>query len=95
MSRTFWESASKCPANSFFVLLAKTKGKFVEPGILAEWLIKWQVNGWKTAKGGDVVNRAYFELLLIEVEELESVSFKVLFWHVGREFNREQIGRRI
>jgi len=67
----------------------------MEPGILAEWLIKWQVNGWKTAKGGDVVNRAYFELLLIEVEELESVSFKVLLWHVRREFNWEQIGQRI
>jgi ribonuclease HI len=47
------------------------KGKFMEPVILAEWLIKWQVNGWKTAKGGDVVNRAYFELLLIEVAELD------------------------
>ena len=95
MSRTFWERASKCPANSSFVLLTKMKGKFMEPGILAEWLIKWQVNGWKTAKGGDVVNRAYFELLLIEVEELESVSFKVLLWHVRREFNWEQIGQRI
>lgn len=42
-----------------------------------------------------MVNRAYFELLLIEVEELESVSFKVLFWHVRREFNRVQIGWRI
>ena len=36
-----------------------------------------------------MVNRAYFELLLIEVEELESVSFKVLFWHVRREFNQD------
>jgi hypothetical protein len=38
---------------------------------------------------GGVVNRPYFELLLIEVEELESVSFKVLFWHVGRVFNQD------
>jgi hypothetical protein len=37
------------------------------------------------------VNRAYFELLFIEVEELESVSFKVLLWHVGRELNRDAL----
>jgi ribonuclease HI len=61
----------------------------MEPGNLVEWVVKWQVNRWKTARGGDVANRACFELLLIEVEELESVSFKVLFWHVGREFNQD------
>lgn len=44
----------------------------MEPGNLAKWVVKWQVNRWKTANGEDVVNRAYFELLLIEVEGLES-----------------------
>jgi hypothetical protein len=52
--------------------LTKAKGKFMEPGNLAKWVVKWQVNRWKTANGEDVVNRAYFELLLIEVERLES-----------------------
>jgi ribonuclease HI len=61
----------------------------MEPGNLAKWVVKWQVNRWKTANGEDVVNRAYFELLLIEVEGLESMNFKVLFWHVRMEFNRD------
>ena len=56
---------------------------------MTEWVAKWQMNGWKTAKGGDVVNRGLFEELLEQVEKLEDTGVTVLFWHVRREFNGE------
>jgi ribonuclease HI len=34
---------------------------------MTEWVVKWRMNGWKTAKGRDVVNRGLFEELLGEV----------------------------
>jgi ribonuclease HI len=69
-------------------VVIKADSEYLVKG-MTEWVVKWQANGWKTAKGGDVVNRVFFEELMAEVEELEDAGVKVLFWHVRRGFNRE------
>jgi ribonuclease HI len=69
-------------------LVIKADSEYLIKG-MTEWVVKWQMNGWKTAKGGNVVNRGWFEDLLAKVEELEDAGVTVLFWHVRREFNGE------
>jgi ribonuclease HI len=69
-------------------VIIKADSEYLVKG-MTEWVVKWRMNGWKTAKGGEVVNRAGFEDLLAKVEELEDAGVTVLFWHVRREFNGE------
>ena len=69
-------------------VIIKADSEYLVKG-MTEWVVKWRMNGWKTAKGGEVVNRGLFEDLLAKVEELEDAGVTVLFWHVRREFNGE------
>jgi ribonuclease HI len=69
-------------------VIIKADSEYLVKG-MTEWVVKWWMNGWKTAKGGEVVNRGLFEDLLAKVEELEDAGVTVLFWHVRREFNGE------
>ncbi len=69
-------------------VVIKADSEYLVKG-MTEWVVKRKMNGWKTAKGGDVVNRRFFEDLLAEVEELEDAGVTVLSWHVRREFNGE------
>jgi len=69
-------------------VIIKSDSEYLVKG-MTDWILKWQVNGWKTATGKDVVNRDLFEDLLSKMKILESEGVKVLFWHARREFNGE------
>jgi ribonuclease HI len=69
-------------------VVIKADSEYLVKG-MTDWILKWRLNGWKTASGKDVVNRHHFEQLLSKVEKLESMGVKVLFWHVRRVFNAD------
>jgi ribonuclease HI len=56
---------------------------------MTEWVFKWKKNGYRTAKGLPVTNRALFEWLDNSVRSLNEMGVRVLFWHVTRDRNRE------
>ncbi|KAH6718147.1 ribonuclease H-like domain-containing protein [Leptodontidium sp. MPI-SDFR-AT-0119] len=56
---------------------------------MTEWALKWERDGWKTAKGQPVVNEELFKQLLDQYKALADSGVEVLFWHVRRDFNTE------
>lgn len=47
------------------------------------WRASWIRNGWKTSKGGEVVNRDLWERLFALVDKFSSLEFKHVKGHVG------------
>ncbi|KAF4439458.1 ribonuclease H-like protein [Fusarium austroafricanum] len=59
---------------------------------MTEWVFKWEINGYKTAKREPVKNAGLFKRLQELVSDLDSVNVEMLFWHVPREMNTDADG---
>ncbi|XP_045150212.1 ribonuclease H1-like [Echinops telfairi] len=68
-------------------LIIKTDSKFVIKGA-TEWVDKWKQNGWKTASGGDVVNRSDFEKI-DQASQGMAIQWEYVPGHRGIKGNEE------
>ncbi|PVH83507.1 ribonuclease H-like protein [Cadophora sp. DSE1049] len=69
-------------------VVLKSDSEYLVKGV-TEWVDKWERNGWRTAKGGPVVNERLFNEVRGLIKELAGLGVEVLFWHVRREENSE------
>ncbi|KAJ5088253.1 hypothetical protein N7456_011869 [Penicillium angulare] len=53
---------------------------------VTEWMPKWKLNGWKTAKGQPVANESMWRLIDVWIRQLEP-EVLVQFWHVPKNIN--------
>ncbi|KAJ3564892.1 hypothetical protein NP233_g7995 [Leucocoprinus birnbaumii] len=57
---------------------------------ITQYIYKWQDNGWRNARGGEVVNKEDFEELDELIDELEDdYEVFVRFWWVPKEDNED------
>ncbi|XP_037669123.1 ribonuclease H1-like isoform X2 [Choloepus didactylus] len=68
-------------------LTIKTDSKFVVRG-MTEWIDNWKENGWKTASGRDVVNRADFERI-DQASQGMDIQWKYVPSHSGIRGNED------
>jgi ribonuclease HI len=69
-------------------VVIKADSEYLVKG-MTELVFKWEVNGYKNAKGDPVKNSALFKKLNGLIEVLNTSNVEVLFWHVPREMNKE------
>ncbi|KAH7044082.1 ribonuclease H-like domain-containing protein, partial [Macrophomina phaseolina] len=69
-------------------IVIKTDSAYLVHGA-AEWIAKWTVRGWKTAKGTPVANQDLFQRLEDRIQALEHMDIVVQFLRVPRRQNRE------
>ena len=69
-------------------VVVKTNSRYVIDGMTV-WMAKWEGNGWRNAKGKDVVNEELFRRLEGLVRKLEKLMVGVQWWCVEREANWE------
>lgn len=50
-----------------------------------KWYVKWQMNGWKTAKKEPVENQALWETLIALVNEFKAVKFYKIKGHLNHD----------
>ena len=67
-------------------VVIKADSEYLVKG-MTEWVFKWEVNGYRTARGTPVVNALLFLKLQGLVASLNRRNVQVLFWHVPRERN--------
>ena len=72
-------------------VILKSDSEYLVKG-MTDWVGKWERNGWRTAKGGQVVNKRLFREVQDVVMELQNLGVGVVLWHVGREENWEADG---
>lgn len=79
--------------NNIDRLTIHTDSEFTIKGV-TEWMPRWKENGWKTASGGDVVNKTEFQKLDSLCEGLD-VSWKHVPGHSGNPGNEmaDQLAR--
>ena len=46
-----------------------TECSYIESVLSQGWLEKWQCNGWKTRKGGDIKDAVLWSMVLVQLEE--------------------------
>lgn len=68
-------------------VVIKSDSSYLVRGI-TEYIIKWRENRFSNARGQPVVNGELFQLVEVEVEELEDLGVKVHFWLVPRQRNQ-------
>ena len=56
------------------------------------WVWKWERNGWRTSRGGEVENQDLIVVLHGLGKGLEREGVSVRVWRVGREWNGEADG---
>ena len=72
-------------------LIIKTHSIYVAEG-LSKHVWEWERNGYQTSRGNPVANRLMIEKLQDMMKESErEKGFKVSFWHVGKQHNKEAI----
>jgi len=69
-------------------LVIKSDSAYVVNGI-TDYVKKWQVNGWRNARGEPVVNQDLWRFLLDRVNEVNNWDAVVSFWHVKRADNQD------
>ncbi|KAG5915641.1 hypothetical protein E4U42_007964 [Claviceps africana] len=69
----------------FNTVVVATDSEYVALGA-TRWVRTWVGNGWRTSTGA-VKNRDLWEMLLGELETLDSYGVKVQFWRIPRELN--------
>lgn len=69
-------------------VVVKADSEYLVKG-MTEWIFKWKMNGYKTAKGVSVTNAALFQAIDAKVTEMNGDGIEVLFWHVPRARNEE------
>ncbi|GJC93564.1 Ribonuclease [Colletotrichum higginsianum IMI 349063] len=69
-------------------VVIKADSEYLVKG-MTEWVLRWEKNGCRTAKGTPVVNADLFRLLLRLVSQLNDRGVEVLFCHVKRRDNTE------
>ncbi|KAI9859797.1 MAG: hypothetical protein M1813_006514 [Trichoglossum hirsutum] len=69
-------------------VIIKADSEYMVKG-MTDWIFKWRVNGYKTAKGRPVANASLFRRLEDLVLKLNKLNVEVLFWHVPRELNKD------
>jgi ribonuclease HI len=69
----------------FGTVVFATDSEYVAKGA-TQWVRTWLRNGWRTS-GGPVKNIDLWEMLLGQVERLDSRGVNVEFWKIPREFN--------
>jgi ribonuclease HI len=80
----------KCPEPCRLRYLVVKSDSAYLVNLMISHIHKWRLNGWLTAKKTLVINRDLFELLIDDVEELETkYLIGVDFWLVPRERNTE------
>ncbi|EIM80010.1 uncharacterized protein STEHIDRAFT_41936, partial [Stereum hirsutum FP-91666 SS1] len=58
---------------------------------MADWVYKWEQNGWKKAKGGKTVeNVDLWKCLNQRVKSLETSGVRVLFWDIEEKYNNAE-----
>ena len=70
-------------------LIIKTDSEYVAKSMNL-WVWNWEMNGWKTIKGGEVGNQDLMKRLHEQIKVFEQEhGIHVRFWKVGREWNKE------
>ncbi|GAM37814.1 ribonuclease [Talaromyces pinophilus] len=70
------------------MVVIKSDSEYLVKG-MTEWILKWKENGYRNAKGAEVVNAKLFERLEVLYSELVNRGVWTLFWKVERERNRQ------
>ncbi|KAJ5286796.1 hypothetical protein N7478_002482 [Penicillium angulare] len=66
-------------------VVIRTDSPYLVQGV-TEWMTKWKLNGWKTAKGQPVANESMWRLIDVWIRQLEP-EVMVKFWLVSKAMN--------
>ena len=69
-------------------VVLKSDSEYVVKGI-TKWLPKWKKNGFRTARGSSVVNAKLFKDIDAQIDLLDELGVRCLFWLVPRGENQE------
>ena len=69
-------------------VIIKADSEYVVKGV-TEWMSRWKRNGYRTVKGGQVVNAEVFRSIDEQIDRLDGFGVRCLFWHVPRDQNQE------
>ncbi|KAJ7039903.1 ribonuclease H-like domain-containing protein [Mycena alexandri] len=81
------ERRAALETDPFFILTVHTDSKYVI-GCLRDWIGKWMANGWRNARGFEVVNRDLIERASELIDEINDGG-RVDFVWIPREENEE------
>ena len=84
----------KIPAGASAELF--TDSNYLKNAFTKGWLVKWKHNGWRTATGGNVLNRDLW-LALDELISTRAVNFNWVKGHAGNFFNErcDELARKV
>lgn len=73
-----------------------TDSNYLKNAFTNGWIVKWKRNGWRTATGGQVLNRDLW-LVLDELISKCAVEFNWVKGHAGNFFNErcDELARRV
>jgi ribonuclease HI len=71
-------------------LIIYTESNYVRAAFESEWIVEWNVNGWKTAKDKDIANADEWKELYTELEG-HKIEFRMVKTHPYKDWMEMEI----